>query len=117
MTEYTYTLDQLREVTEEQVIALFLNYKNVQKYGGVKLHNYSTADSGTIKASSPQAACEELFRIYNIDLPAGYAGRSMSVSDIVHLWDNTTDTPVKTSWFCDSFGFVQIDENGKAVQK
>lgn len=116
MTEYTYTLDQLREVTEEQVIARFLNYKNVQKYGGVKLHNYFTADSGTIKASSPQAACEALFRIYNIDRPAGYTGRSMSVSDIVNLWDNTTDTPMKTSWFCDSVGFIQIDNNGKAVE-
>lgn len=117
MTEYTYTLDQLREATEEQIYSLFMNYAWAEKHGGVKLHNYFTADSGTIKASSPQAACEALFRIYNIDRPAGYTGRSMSVSDIVSLWDNTTDAPVKTSWFCDSVGFVQIDDNGKAVQE
>lgn len=117
MTEYTYTFDQLREVTEEQIYALFMNYAWAEKHGGVKPSNYYTADHGTIKASSPQAACEQLFRIYNIDHPADYTGRSMSVSDIVNLWDNSTEPAVKTSWFCDSVGFVQIDDSGKAVQK
>lgn len=115
MITYTYTFDQLREETEEQVQALFLNYKTVQKYGGVKLQNYFTADHGTIKASSPLAACELLYYIYNMRKPEGYRGRSMSVSDIVNLWDNTTDDPVKTSWFCDSVGFVQIGEDGRTV--
>ena len=106
---YTYTFDQLRD-NSAGIRALFLDYKSTLKlFGGVDQDNYFTADSGTIEANSQQEACEKLYGIYNIDHPVGYTGRSMSVSDIVNLWDNGQEPPVKTSWFCDSIGFVQLD--------
>ena len=109
---YTYTFDQLRW-NEAGIEAMFMPYDWAQRHGGVDTENYFTEDSGTIKADTPLAACERLYRIYNIDHPSGYIGRSMSVSDIVNLWDNEQDPPVQTSWYCDSIGFVQIDGKGR----
>ena len=106
--KYTYTFDQLNS-NEEGDKARFLNYGLTLKYcGWVDKDNYHTADSGTVTADTPQAACEKLYSMYNLDPPAGYHGRSMSVSDIVNLWDNEQEPPVKSSWFCDSIGFVQL---------
>ncbi len=108
--KYTYTFDQLRD-NPAGIMALFMNYDWIQKHGGVDQNNYFTADSGTIEAETPQQACEKLFRFYNARCNlTGYAGRSMSVSDIVNLWDNEQNPPKKTAWFCDSIGFVRLED-------
>lgn len=44
---------------------------------------------------------EDIFQIFNLRLPEGYRGRSMSVSDVV--WAEGLGT-----FFCDSFGFKQL---------
>ena len=49
---------------------------------------------------------EDLFYTFNYNHPAGYSGRSMSVSDIVRI-QGEGDEP--EYWFCDNFGFKQID--------
>lgn len=108
--KYTYCFNQLRDNDKGDEL-LFMNYQYTVRKGGVDLENYYTADFGTIEASSPLAACEELFRKYNRMDPwqlKGYEGRSMSVSDVVELW--TVDTGEHTVWFCDSFGFVQLTQ-------
>ena len=105
--KYTYTLDQLRD-TGEAAGLLFMNSEYVKAHGGIRPELYFTAAHGTIEAISQEEACEELYRRYNMERPADYRGRSMSVSDIVNLWDNEVEPPVKTSWFCDSIGFKQI---------
>lgn len=108
MMKYTYCFNQLRD-NDAGNEALFLNYRKISSRGGVDLDNYFTADFGTVEASSPQAACEKLFYKYNSYDPVqldGYEGRSMSVSDVVELWPIYVG--LHTAWFCDSFGFVQI---------
>ena len=109
MMKFTYFFNQLRDNDAGNEV-LFLNYKQTGRRGGVDLDNYFTADFGTIDASSPEAACERLFRKYNSGDPLqlkGYEGRSMSVSDVVELWP-VNDFEPHTAWFCDSFGFVQL---------
>lgn len=106
--KYTYCFNQLRE-NDKGIEMMFRNYKKTVSMGGVDLDNYLTADFGTVEASSPQAACEKLFYKYNSCDPhelKGYEGRSMSVSDVVELWPS--DDGAHTAWFCDSFGFVQL---------
>lgn len=106
--KYTYCFNQLRS-NAAGIAALFMNYKQITKKGGVDLDNYFTADYGIIEASSPNAACEKLFYKYNSCDPhelKGYEGRSMSVSDVVELWPS--DDGAHTTWFCDSYGFVQL---------
>lgn len=47
---------------------------------------------------------EEIFYILNCAHPEGYKGRSLSMSDIVELYDET-----KSSYhYCDTFGFTQV---------
>jgi len=107
--KYTYTFNQIRGNTRDRVMKTFMNYeRTVSYFGQINADDYFIADSGVIEAETPEAACEKLFSMYNINHPAGYAGRSMSVSDIVNLWDNSKEPPEKTSWYCDSVGFVRI---------
>lgn len=104
--KYTYTFNQLRDCPGENTDRLFLDYATTRRrFGAVDLDRYYTVDHGTIEAHSMQTACEKLYGIYNANKPEGYTGRSMSVSDVVELWDNDCDPPRKSSWFCDSFGF------------
>lgn len=115
--KYTYTFDQLRGAPEA-ADRLFLSYEStVRQFGAVDQSRYFTADFGVVEAENETEACERLFRAYNSDVrPAGYDGRSMSVSDIVTLWDNDREPPVKTVWFCDSFGFVQLSRTMEAAR-
>lgn len=117
--KYTYTFDQLKDCPGENTSRLFLDYKStVRCFGGVDLTRYITADHGTIEAHTPQMACEKLYLIYNAEKPEGYRGRSMSVSDIVTLWDNSVEPPQKSTWFCDSFGFKLLkDSSCESVAK
>lgn len=109
--KYTYTFDQLRE-TDDNVLRRFVCYEyTIRDYGAVDLDRYYTVDYGVVDAPDPETACERLFSAYNVDKrPGGYTGRSMSVSDIVRLWDNSTEPPTKTTWFCDSIGFQRLED-------
>lgn len=110
--KYTYCFDQLRDVPAENVYRLFADYETqLRDFGGVDLDLYFTADNGVVEAPDEITACERLFCAYNADRrPEGYTGRSMSVSDVVRLWDNSVEPPVKTTWFCDSIGFRRLED-------
>lgn len=104
--KYTYTFNQLRDCPGENTERLFLDYKTtVRRFGPVDLNRYYTVDHGTIEAHSQPTACEKLYGIYNASKPDGYHGRSMSVSDVIILWNNDTDPPQRGCWYCDSIGF------------
>ena len=49
---------------------------------------------------------EDVYRKFNIEHPAGYKGRSLSVSDVVEVIDNNGDS---TFHFCDNIGFQKIE--------
>lgn len=49
---------------------------------------------------------EKLYEIFNREHPAGYKGRSMSVSDVVEIVDGMTGKSY--FHFCDSFGFKEV---------
>ena len=50
------------------------------------------------------AVLERIFERFNLNHPADYRGHSLSVSDIVELYDDTQNT----FYYCDSFGFTPI---------
>lgn len=50
---------------------------------------------------------EDVYTIFNVNHPAGYHGRSMSVSDVVEIAESDTTKP--GFYFCDTLGFKQID--------
>ena len=111
MQTYTYCFNQLRELPEDNSSRLFLSYKDLlATVGPFELERYATVDHGTIKAAGPLDACERLFFRYNFQQETtNYWGRSMSISDVIELWDNRGPQPVKSVWYCDRIGFTQIE--------
>ena len=91
-------LYQISEMKDRRRL-MFRNYDFVQRHGGVDAAEYERVFEGDV-------GTDDLDRIYSVfnhyDLmPEGYAGRSMSVSDIL-VTDNG-------AFFCDSFGFVRLE--------
>ena len=76
---------------------LFMNYEWAMSHGGIHQDSYKLVFDGDVDAKT----LEDIFRIFNLELPKGYRGRSMSVSDVV--WAEGFGT-----FFCDSFGFKQL---------
>ena len=80
----------------------FMRYDWTMAHGGVNVNEYDTVYTGYIE---PRATVEEtleaIFTMFNVNHPADYRGRSLSVSDLVALEEIGT-------YFCDSVGFKQI---------
>lgn len=86
------------DASQDNSRLLFLNYAaTVKRVGGVLPHIYRTVWEGEVNTND----IEDIYRIFNIELPKDYKARSMSLSDIVEKADGTC-------WFCDSFGFKQL---------
>ena len=65
--------------------------------GGVNIDDYKCVFDGELPVSN----LEDIYMLLNTSRPEGYYGHSLSVSDIVV-------TP-HGSFYCDSFGFTEID--------
>lgn len=107
---FTYNFLLLKDTVENHY-RRFEDYDTtVERFGGVELDRYFSGDCGQVEADSERDACEALFWRYNSDeRPEGYTSRSMSVSDVVILWNEDTDPTEKTVWFCDSIGFKRLE--------
>lgn len=62
---------------------------------------YKCVFSGSAEAEKP----EEMFVKFNANMPDGYKGRSMSVSDVVEYESEGRSN----FYYCDSIGFKNID--------
>ena len=67
---------------------------------------YELVFSGDVEAKS----CDDVWTIFNTNLPDGYKGRSMSVSDVLEIVDSDNRSKF---FFCDSFGFKEIEFDKK----
>lgn len=80
----------------------FMNYEYIMKNnkGIIPKNIYDCVFSGEVSAEN----LEEIFRIFNIEHPKDYTGRSLSVSDIVEIqYEGKNEF-----FFCDSIGFKMI---------
>lgn len=73
----------------------------VKDFGGPDPANYHTAYDGQLGTNDLEAIYERC----NTDHPPGYAGHSLSMSDVVELYDTTGSE----FHYCDCFGFKPID--------
>lgn len=64
------------------------------------------AYEGEVLGQTPTQACNNLFERFNIDHPADYRGRSMSVADVIVL----TDGVRQWAFACASLGWSAINE-------
>lgn len=84
--------------------------ENITKSCGDKVpaEIYELVFSGDVEAKS----CDEVWTIFNANLPDGYKGRSMSVSDVLEIIDSDNQSKF---FFCDSLGFKEIEFDKKKV--
>ena len=90
----------------------FMNYESLPKFQGSSEIDSSLYD----KVFEGEVNCftlEKLYEIFNLEHPAGYKGRSMSVSDVVEIIDGNTGKSY--FHFCDSFGFQKVDFDESAA--
>lgn len=83
----------------------FMNYESLPKFQGSSEIDSSLYD----KVFEGEVNCftlEKLYQIFNLEHPAGYKGRSMSVSDVVEIIDGITGKSYFN--YCDSFGFQTV---------
>lgn len=64
---------------------------------------YDKVFEGEVKADS----LEDVYRIFNVDRPSDFKGRSLSISDIVEVEESPEVE--KGFYFCDSVGFTKVD--------
>lgn len=62
----------------------------------------------------PCSDLEGVYRMFNIDHPDGYTGRSLSVSDVVQIQDGSKNGP--TFHYCDSIGFKEVHFDPELTQ-
>lgn len=79
---------------------MFMNFKFVQRHGGVDPTEYELVFDGEVEAKN----LEDVYHIFNTysEMPLDYHGRKLSVSDVVVNEDG--------AFFCDSFGFQRLVE-------
>jgi hypothetical protein len=80
----------------------FIGYDEMkEKFGDPDLKNYDVAYDGQIETND----LEQIFEKFNIAHPPGFTGHSLSMSDIVELYDPGGST----FHYVDRFGFRQIE--------
>ena len=73
---------------------------------GIESH-YDQVYSGSVESNGAIGeVLESLFMRFNLEFPADYRSRSMSVSDVVVLHENGNDR----AYFCDSIGFAEVPQ-------
>lgn len=80
---------------------MFSSHENAMKSAGVDAGVYRQVYGGVVNCSD----LERVFSLCNTDFPAGYYGRSLSVSDVVEICDGEQ----KGFYYCDVVGFQKID--------
>ena len=89
---------QLREASP----LTFMNFDETSKRGGVKDKDYRQIYGGTVFGEN----LEDVFRICNTELPYGYHGHSLSVSDVVQVCEGEN----KGFYYVDPIGWQKLDD-------
>ena len=103
---------QVNMERDENQVA-FMGYDSLAKFQGspdVDSRIYDKVFEGEVNCFT----LEKLYQIFNTEHPAGYKGRSMSVSDVVEIVDGNTGKSY--FHFCDSFGFKDITFESNKTQ-
>lgn len=97
-----YQIDPAKDIDH----VIYLSNIERQKRSGKKqviMSPYNCVLEAEINANS----LEEIYHKCNTDYSIGYYGRSMSVSDIIVVYDDYSEDP--KTYYCDPDGFVEVD--------
>ena len=83
----------------------FMDYDNIARFQGspdIDCKIYDKVFEGEVDCKS----LEDVFKIFNLDHPDNYKGRSLSVSDVVAINDRNEVEP--GFYFCDDIGYKKV---------
>ena len=87
----------------------FIGYdKLLHDFGSVDREDYQAVFDGEVETND----LEVLYEKFNLYQPPGYTGHSLSMSDMLELYDEDGST----FHYVDRFGFEQVDFSGEAPQ-
>ena len=92
----------------------FEPYGTLARYQGSPDVNpalYDKVFDGAVDASD----IEDIYRIFNVEMPEGYEGRSLSVSDVVEIVKSDSIKP--GFYYCDSIGFKPVPFNSEYAKE
>ena len=119
MAEYKYEILQVRDVEAYKDVMFNmwedLEWQDEQEVIGFRKEHYEKVYEGVYElndAKSKEAPIifllDELFEKFNVDIPADYKHRSMSVSDVVVNG---------RAFYCDKFGWKEVDFENVTLEK
>ncbi|MBU5311584.1 hypothetical protein KQI38_06050 [Tissierella carlieri] len=80
----------------------FIGYEELKEnFGELDKDNYKIVYDGEIETNE----LEEIYTKFNLDHPNGFIGHSLSISDVIELYDSTSSE----FYYVDRFGFKEID--------
>ena len=91
-----YEIYQVKEEQERFYAFMRLDFV-ITHFGKVRKSAYDKVYEGEVENFN----LDEIFRIFNCDIPADFKGHLLSVSDVVVVEGK--------AYYCDSFGWKQID--------
>ena len=94
------------ELDEKHLLYNCLEYIMKSCKGKFPSEIYESVFSGDVEAKT----CDDVWTIFNANLPDEYKGRSMSVSDVIEIIDSDNQSKF---FFCDSLGFKEIEFDKK----
>ncbi len=102
MTEFSiYQINVDRDTAN----VCFIGMESLEKIKGTKEVNAAAYDR-VYDGKMDCISLENIYQKFNVDHPADYKGRSLSVSDVVEIRES--DTPNPGFYFVDSIGFKKI---------
>lgn len=92
----------------------FEDLENLQRYHGGRVIRSDLYDK-IYEGDFPCSSLEDLFHIFNVEHPADYPGRSMSVSDVVEIIDSpklvgVIETEFRVERFTDFLEYTSAQE-------
>jgi hypothetical protein len=92
---------------ETDALMKFISYDEMlRNFGEPKPEDYETVYDGQIETND----LNEIFEMFNINHPQGFMGHSLSMSDVVELYNGDNDN--REFHYVDRFGFTPIRFGG-----
>ena len=87
--------------SESDIMMRFISYQEqLERFGEPVKENYQVVYDGKVESND----LETLYVKFNHNHPRGYTGHSLSMSDIIELYDDTNSE----FYYCDRIGFQSI---------
>ena len=99
------------ELSLDEKRVAFQSYDDILRLcdGSLPLQLYRKVYEGTVEAED----LEEVFYFFNMDYPADFVARSLSMSDVIEIVEDGGSR----FYICDTFGFKEVAFDASKVQE